>query len=202
MKYGNLTLGQIEAGINKIGGEEAFMRLLRGELTVSPPTADLHEIRLSVTSDGTTGKAWIKRLEKKGFRVSDGAKQLLLSSEFKPTKGVTHQVVVIKGSFWKKDIVRTTSNIRAEADKRKLEAPNAELACLVREKFTDKELEAMGLRWVIVMHEPIKDSDANPGLLSMGRGDGDSWLITRYDEPGRKWNRDDGFAFVVSQDSA
>ena len=35
MKYGKLTLGQIEAGINKIGGEDAFMRLVRGELTVS-----------------------------------------------------------------------------------------------------------------------------------------------------------------------
>lgn len=36
MKYGNLTLGQIEAGINKIGGEDAFMRLLAGELNVVP----------------------------------------------------------------------------------------------------------------------------------------------------------------------
>ena len=35
MKYGNLTLGQIEAGINKIGGEEAFMRLLRDGLLIS-----------------------------------------------------------------------------------------------------------------------------------------------------------------------
>lgn len=35
MKYGNLTLGQIEAGINKVGGEAAFMRLLAGELVVT-----------------------------------------------------------------------------------------------------------------------------------------------------------------------
>ena len=36
MKYGNLTLGQLEAGINKIGGEDAFMRLLAGKLNVVP----------------------------------------------------------------------------------------------------------------------------------------------------------------------
>lgn len=36
MKYGNLTLGQIEAGINKIGGEDVFMRLLAGELSIVP----------------------------------------------------------------------------------------------------------------------------------------------------------------------
>ncbi len=36
MKYGNITFGQVEAGINKIGGEDAFMRLLAGELEVVP----------------------------------------------------------------------------------------------------------------------------------------------------------------------
>jgi len=40
MKYGNLTLGQIEAGINKIGGEDAFLRLLRDELIVSEVPTD------------------------------------------------------------------------------------------------------------------------------------------------------------------
>ncbi|MEK7099723.1 MAG: hypothetical protein AAB883_01110 [Patescibacteria group bacterium] len=39
MKYGNLTLGQVEAGINKIGGEEAFMRLLRDELVICEAVA-------------------------------------------------------------------------------------------------------------------------------------------------------------------
>ncbi|MFI5260536.1 MAG: hypothetical protein ACHQU0_01960 [Candidatus Paceibacteria bacterium] len=49
MKYGNLTLGQIEAGINKIGGEEAFMRLLRDELVISEAIAKKLLERLSTT---------------------------------------------------------------------------------------------------------------------------------------------------------
>jgi hypothetical protein len=49
MKYGNLTLGQIEAGINKIGGEEAFMRLLRDELVLSKAVAKQLLERLSTT---------------------------------------------------------------------------------------------------------------------------------------------------------
>lgn len=36
MKYCNLTLGQIEAGINIVGGEDAWIKLLRGELKVVP----------------------------------------------------------------------------------------------------------------------------------------------------------------------
>ena len=47
MKYGDLTLGQIEAGINKIGGEEAFMRLLRDELVISEAVAKKLLERLS-----------------------------------------------------------------------------------------------------------------------------------------------------------
>ena len=52
MKYGNLTLGQIEAGINKIGGEDAFMRLLAGELNVVPakPTDPKRLLELVTTA--------------------------------------------------------------------------------------------------------------------------------------------------------
>lgn len=39
MKYGNFTLGQIEAIINKLGGKEGALRLLRGELFISNPTS-------------------------------------------------------------------------------------------------------------------------------------------------------------------
>lgn len=39
MKYGKLTLGQIEAIINKLGGEEKAEAFLRGELIVSPAEA-------------------------------------------------------------------------------------------------------------------------------------------------------------------
>lgn len=35
MKYGSVTLGQVEAVINKLGGEEVLRRILSGEVTVS-----------------------------------------------------------------------------------------------------------------------------------------------------------------------
>ena len=43
------------------------------------------------------------------------------------------------------DSNRISKNIRAEAEHRNLEKPNAEVACLIREKFTDEELKNMGL---------------------------------------------------------
>ncbi len=191
----------MEAIINKLGGENGVDLFLRGELTVSAPTRQWREengvIYFSVTSDGTTGKDWIKRLEGNGFRVEDYAKQVLRSPDFKPTSGVTTEVAVLKGElFTDKD--RITDKIRAEADKRKLSKPNAEVACLIREKFTDKDLEAMGLRYIVVMHDPIKNSFDDLYLLFACRsGDGRS-MAADCIFPGGGWVSGSGFAFAVS----
>src|SRR3989344_2458381 len=197
------TLGRIEAVWNKQGGEDGVDRFLRNELTVSTLTRSWREedgvIYLPpLVSDGTTGPLWIPRLEKQGFRIEDYVKQVLRSPDFKPTNGVTTEIAVLKGVLFE-DNDRSTKKIRAEADKRKLEKPNAELACLIREKFTDKEIEAMGLVWIATMHEPINDSDGIPNLLCASRrGDG-RWLSGYYGEPDRRWARGSGFAFAVSQ---
>ncbi len=97
---------------------------------------------------------------------------------------------------------RITKKIRTEAANRKLETPNAEIACLIRELFTDKEIKAMGLTWIVAMHELIKDSDGDPDLLFANRLDDGRWLRAAYDEPDRGWNRGNGFAFAVSQVSS
>jgi len=202
----NLTAGQLNAIVKMLGGEEGALKFLRGELAVSKPSCSWREedgiIYFSVTSDGTTGEDWIKRrLEGNGFRVGDYAKQALRSPDFKPTSGVTTEVAVLKGTLFE-DNDRITKKIRAEADKRKLSKPNAEVACLVREMFTDEELEAMGLVWIIAMHDPINDSGGGPSLLSAGRVGVGRWLRACYGEPGGRWGREDGFAFVASQVSA
>jgi len=70
---------------------------------------------------------------------------------------------------------------------------------LIREKFTDEDLEAMGLVWLVTMHEPIKDSDGDPSLLHAGRGGGGRWLFACWGDPGHGWGCGGGFAFAVSQ---
>lgn len=191
MKYGN-----------KLGGEEGAMKFLRGEITVSAPARRWREengvIYFSVTSDGTAGPEWIDRLERKNFRLSKYAKDLLRSADFAPTSGVTTHIVVLKGTlFTDKD--RVTRKIRAEAESRKFEKPNPEVACLIREMFTDEEMEVMGLWWIVVMHEPINDSVGGPFLLDAHRYGHGRWLGASYGSPGVGWDRGDGFAFAVPQ---
>jgi hypothetical protein len=200
-----LTAGQLNAIVKKLGGHYMALRFLRDELVVGEPIRSWREqdgvIYFSVESDGTTGEDWIIRLESKGFRVGDYAKQVLRSPDFKPTSGVTTQVAVLRGCLFE-DNDRITKKIRAEADKSKLSKPNAELVCLIREKFTDNEIEAMGLWYIVAMHEPINDSDGDPSLLGAYRDDGGRWLRACYDGPDFWWRRDRGFAFAVSQISS
>ena len=153
------------------------------------------------STTGKTGAEWIAHFEKKGDRIGSYAKSVLLSNDFKPTSGVTTEVAVLKGSTFK-DNERVTKNIRKVAGERALETPNAEIACLIRDNFTDTEIEAMGLIWIVAMHEPIKDSDGGPCLLSARRSGGGRWLDAYYDRPDGRWDREDGFAFAVSQVSA
>lgn len=202
------TAGQLNAIVKllkKQAGEDGPERFLRGELTVSEPARSWREqdgvIYFSVTSDGTTGEEWIRRLEEKGFCLSNYAKSVLRSPDFKPTSGVTTEIAVLKCMLFE-DNDRTTKKIRAEADRRNLTKPNAEVACLIREKFTDQEIEAMGLWWVVAMHEPIKDSDGAPDLLGADRCVGGRWLDAYCGRPAYGWTRGLGFAFVVSQVSS
>jgi len=182
--------------------EEAVRMMNSGELQISVIKPKWTEkdgvIRFSVTSDGATGEEWIARLESKAFRVGDCAKSVLRSKSFKPTSGITYEIAVLKGDLFS-DSNRITKTIHKEAKNRKLAKPNAEVACLIREKFTDKELEVMGLYWIVTMHEPIKDSGGDPELLRANRFGGGSWLRTDYADPGLRWNHDGGFAFVILQ---
>lgn len=200
-----LTAGQLNAIVKKLGGHDAAIRFLRGEIVVSEPTRSWREedgvIYFSVTSDGTTGEGWITRLESRNLRVGDYAKRVLRHEGFKPTNGETTEVAVLKGMLFE-DNDRITKKIRAVADKRKLGKPNAELACLIREKFTDREIEAMGLMWIIAMHEPIEDSGGDSDLLGACRRGGGRWLDACGGGPRYGWDRGDGFAFAASQVSS
>ena len=47
--------------------------------------------------------------------------------------------------------------IRAKVDQHTLSTHNAEIACLIRDKSTDEDIKAMGLVWIVIMHESITD---------------------------------------------
>lgn len=181
---------------------EAVRRMNSGEWVVSPKARNWWEvdgvIYLRVTSDGTTGPEWIERLEKKGYSVCRLAKNDLLSPNFKPTSNIVYEIAIMKGERIGCDGLNTL-NIRAAGKKNKLHTPNAEIACLVRENFTDKDIAEMGFSEIAVMHEPLKGSDGEPGLLGV-RGNGTNrWLKTNLGSLEQGWSPSVGFAFEALQ---
>jgi hypothetical protein len=196
-----LTAAQLNAIVEKLGGHEGALRFLQGELPVPESARRWREqhgvIRFSVTSDGTTGPQWITRLEEKGFQIKDDVKSVLCSPVFKPTNGVTTEIAVLRGVLFK-DNVRITSTIRAEADRRGLTMPNAEVACLLRDMFTDEEIEFMNLWSIVTMHEPIEDSHGWLILLFDTCYD-NRLLLLETGDPDYCWRSDYGFAFVDSR---
>ena len=155
-------------------------------------------IYFTITSDGTTGSQWVERLESKAFQVSKWAKDVLTSSVFNPTTGITTEIAVLPGKLFN-DSSRITHKIRTEAERRNFEKPNAEVACLIREEFSDEEIKAMGFWWFAIFHEPIKDSGGDPDLLAVNRCGGGRWLSTYCGNPDDGWGSGHGFAFAVSQ---
>ncbi len=173
--------------------------------TAPTPTAwtvdDEGNIHFTLTSNGFTREQWEQHLERRVWRIGDYARQVLRRASEAPTNGVTYNIVVRPGKKWG-DSDRTTKKIRAAADKKGWLKPHWEVVCLIRDTFTDEQLEQMGLWYIVTMHEPIKDSDGVPCLLSSGRGGGGRWLCAYYGRPGGGWDGNGGFAFVVPQVSA
>jgi len=199
----NAMVKNIMIQMNITDPNEAVRRINSGEWIVVERARRWREqdgiIRFTLPpTDGTTGQQWIERLAGKKIQIGDCARSMLLSYDFKPTTGVTTEIAVLKGTLFE-DSERITKNILAVAETKKLTKLNAEVACLIREMFTDAEIEEMGLRWIIAMHEPINDSDGDPRLLGTSRHDDGPWLDANYDRPGLRWFRDRGFALAVAQ---
>lgn len=155
-----------------------------------------------VTSDGTMGEQWITRLENKGFCVDYLAKKVLSNPDyFKPTSGVTTKVAVLPGRLFEDD-VRTIGHICAEAAIKNLIKPDVEVVCLIREKFTDKEIREMDLWWISGMHEPVKDSNGRSCLLYLSTTENSHGFSASTVELGLRFGRAHGFAFAVSSSSA
>ncbi len=100
------------------------------------------------------------------------------------TTGKTYKIAIIPGNFFS-DKERIMANVRKEIDCRGWlhgDKISPEIACLLRKDVSDQEIDDLGLDWLVIMHEPIKDSDGDLGLLSMYRSV-DGILGTDYDLP-------------------
>ena len=150
-------------------------------------------ISFDLTSNGMTGSEWITHFETKSLFLSECVKSILLSKDFMPSEvGKVHHVGVIKGS-WFIDGDRTTECIALNAKMRaSARTPSAELACLICDNFTKDDLVKMRFGQIVVLHEPILDSEREPCILGF---DG-STIKTHHVSPNDVWAENYGFGMV------
>lgn len=199
------TAGQLNAMTKKMKdqfGEGAPDRFLREELVLCETEKTWIEengiIRFSVTSNGMTGKEWIDHFNAKGIKMTGKSEFILKSKDFNDqvTKGLTTQIAVLKGGLFSNSGRNTRSIIRKRSGMN-LSNLSLETACLIREKFTDKEFERMGLDWIVIMYESISISSRfDPSKLIGNRNHG-CWLkYIDWDFASHSdWGRNLGFAF-------
>ena len=158
-------------------------------------------IYFSVISDGTSGAGWLKMFKNKG-KISDFAEEILLSDKFIPTCGIKYNIAVTTGvSFLDKNFEIYTEDVHLGALSRKFKKPNFEVACLIRKKFSNKEiLKFMGLSMITIMHEPFI-TVVDPKILCV-EASGNNFLRAISDVNGGIWHEDCGFAYEVSREYA
>lgn len=153
-------------------------------------------IYLSVTSNGMTGEEWLNYFRRRRFNCNgEWIQGMLRSFEFQPTSGITTEVAILKGELFS-EAERTTTKIRTYATGLNFREPNAEVACLLRDKLSDRHLEEMGINHIVTMHKAIQFRNS-PNLLATAREEGSQRrLACYYDGPDCSCYKDVGFAFV------
>lgn len=152
----------------------------------------------TLTTNGLTGKQWIKRFKDNGYNISHWAKEIILSPEFEKSrlpKGTEIHIELVKGADVSEP--RTTDAIKNLARGKGWQVPTPEVALLIREAVSDEEMEQLGIWYIATLHDPIEDSDGSPGVLSAFRLDGGRWVYASWASPGRQWDTIGAFAFSV-----
>ena len=150
-------------------------------------------------------ESWEERLKKGGHTLSGEATDILSRPDYNKNHRLEAEKTYKLGLFFGEEIVedseRTTANLQAhishEVGVQVNSSLKAELALLIREKFSDTELKAMGFFSIAVLHQTIIDSNGRPRILCVSRHGG-STVKTYQDDLSSLWMSNEVFASLVS----
>jgi hypothetical protein len=158
-------------------------------------------IRFSVTSNGRTGDEWIHYFEQiRGYAVSKWAKSLFSHVDFRPTNGVVYNTVIIPVSANPSSGIMKARTMLQMAREKGLALPPPELGPLIRDFFTDLEIDDMGFWYIVIMHEPIVvGTNSAPSIFEVNTRRGQNTLNATPGAPGSMYMGEVGFAFMSGQ---
>lgn len=194
MKYGELTLGQVEALVNKLGGMEGVQRFLSGELLVSA-TAKVWKTwkTIQLGTGLQTADDFRKEVVKAGMKIGDWANDILGKPAFTATTSETEVELVVASvaELGFKDGA-TRKDIYVRAQELGLDLCPPEVGPQLRLQYTDQPKG----EWLVIAMEPITGSDGSLRLFFVGRDDDGRWLSARDGNPGGFWRGSCRFVFL------
>ena len=147
MKYGKLTMGQMEAIINKLGGEEGARRLLSGELMVSVPRFTKMTVKLGTHK---TPDSYRRALKKKGVDINRWADEILSKITCSQEEIDLDLVAISVRDLMDREGDARCVDISAKAQELNLELCPAEVGPALALKYTDRG-------WFCVAMDPVAD---------------------------------------------
>lgn len=194
MKYGELTLGQVEALVNKLGGMEGVQRFLSGELLVSA-TAKVWKTwkTIQLGTGLQTADDFRKEVVKAGMKIGDWANDILGKPAFTATTSETEVELVVASvaELGFKDGA-TRKDIYVRAQEFGLDLCPPEVGPQLRLQYTDQPKG----EWLVIAMEPITGSDGNLDLFGVEHDDGERWLSASDGNPGNFWDGGHRFVFL------
>lgn len=172
-------------------------------------------IYFKVTTLGLTAKEWVDRLKQNHSKIDAYANMLLdkiLADPFnmydryhRYEEGKTINIVLIKVKEIEEELSRTEKNLKAIAEKdfskNSISQLKAELVFLFYEKFSIKELEEMGLMYIVAPHEVFSDRLGRSGFFGIDRKFEDYSFIAEgygHNKNVLLWEPEGAFAFIES----
>lgn len=198
MKYGKVTLGQVEAIINKLGGMEGVRRLLADELTVVEIKKQAFAIwkTIQLGTGLNTADAFRGALNSGGLLIGSWADDLLSRPAFKKsvaTRKTECDLVVVSVADLGFKNGATREQIYNRAQELGLELCPAEVGPQLRLQYKDQPAG----EWLLIGMEPITVSDGELSVFDVGRDDdGHLWLNGSFGLPGFFGSGDDRWVFV------
>ncbi|MBI2099358.1 hypothetical protein HYT45_03025 [Candidatus Uhrbacteria bacterium] len=194
MKYGELTLGQVEAIVNKLGGMEGVSRFLRGELEVKAVERFFPIWKTLRLGTGLKTAADFRgALQDSGHRIGEWASDILGKCSFKASlieMEVDLVVTTVAELGFKNGATRENIYKRALEFGLKLCPP--EVGPQLRLQYTDQPWG----EWLLIGMEPIAASGGYLRVFSVVRDDGGLWLDSYFGYPGSVWYGSDRWVFV------
>lgn len=157
-----------------------------------------------VEGKGYTAEEWKRHFQKQDrHAISDWAQRALSHPGYnrihrlKP--GAPYQVKFLFGREIPEDGRRTTEGLRKLARHKfgdlATKGLKGELAFLLREKITNKDLEKMGVSRIVILHRPILTYGGERCVFRIDRFDGVSSVGAESGGPKIEWGGGTAFAF-------